>query len=98
MANIKTYEEFSKTGNFLDYDVNDIVICVKENDGLKKYLNIGDEYEVLKIYQLPEDKFLKNDYMRVDVKHIETGIISKGWKSTLFKSELEYYADEFNLL
>lgn len=103
MKHLKTFEFFSTdTGQALDYDVNDIVICSDDKiPNLKSFkhnpLVNGDKYKVLKIYNNLEDKFLKIDYKRVDVENLETGEISRGWESTRFKAEAEFDADKYNM-
>jgi hypothetical protein len=101
MRYIKTFEFFStETGQALDYEEGDIVICSDDKyNPTGKYFAIdkGDKYKVLKIYKLPEDKFLKKDYMRVDVVNLETNEITKGWESTRFKTTLEFDVDKYNL-
>ena len=103
MKYLKTFELYSSnTGNIVDYKVGDIVVCSNDHiEQLKptKYnpLKSGVKYKVLKIYNLPEDKFMKNPYLRVDVENLETGEISKGWESIRFKTEMESSADKYNL-
>jgi hypothetical protein len=96
MKYIKLFEYI--TGNFVNYKVGDIVICDKTvGRGGKIELQENKKYKVLKIYKLPEDKFLKNPFMRVDVEDLETDIITKGWESTRFKAEMEFDADKYNM-
>ena len=99
MKYLKTYEFY--TGNAIDYSEGDIVVCVesiKSKFKIPKHpLEIGKKYKVLKIYQTKEDKFLKNNIIRVDVENVETGEISKGWATTRFKIELEFDADKYNM-
>lgn len=101
MKYIKTFELV--TGAYVDYDVGDIVTCVttttsKWNKGeLSSALIKGKKYEVIKVYEIPEDKFLGNKFVRVDVKNLESGEISKGWESTRFKLEFEADADKYNI-
>ena len=113
MRYLKTYELF--TGNVVEYEEGDIVVCVNDTQGWSstgglagstsgapflgknKFLDIGKKYRVLKIYELPEDKYFGNKYARVDVEDIQTGEISKGWESTRFKQELEFDADKYNM-
>ena len=104
MKFLKTFELFNTpgtTGQYLDYDVGDIVTVI--NDVFSQFdvnlllLKQGYKYEVLKIYKLAEDIYLKNLFMRVDVKDIKTGEIKKGWRSTNFKAEVEFDADKYNL-
>lgn len=103
MKYIKLFELF-ETGQLIDYEVGDTVVCVeytglmsKLPGSIKHVLEIGEEYKVLKIYTLPEDKYLGNKFLRVDVEDLKTGEISKGWKSTAFKSDLEFNADKYNM-
>lgn len=96
MKYLKTFEFFeTQTGQLCDFEKDDIVISQITN----KYLIKGREYKVLKIYQLPEDKFLVmgNPFLRVDVENLETGEISRGWKSTDFKIDYESISDLYNL-
>ena len=64
MKHLKTYEYFqSETGQYIDYDKDDIVICSDDNiPNLKAFkqnpLKNGGEYKVLSIYKRPEDKFI----------------------------------------
>jgi hypothetical protein len=99
MKHIKTFELYT-TGQVIDYELGDIVVCVNDitnNPSSILTLNKGDKYKVVKIYRLPEDIYLKNDYLRVDIENIETGKISRGWESTRFKAEVENIADTYNL-
>jgi len=98
MKYLKTFELYN-TGNQLDYDVGDIVKCTNKNFKTTGYklLTFNKEYKVLKIYQIPEDKFLKNPYVRVYVQDVETGEILKGMRSDYFKHEIESDADKYNL-
>lgn len=95
------YFELARTGNQLDYDVGDIVVCVnsfyKDFQGTETILEKDKNYEVLKIYKTPEDIFLKKPFMRVDVKDLESGEITKGWESNRFKIEMEYFSDLYNM-
>lgn len=98
MRHLKTYELYNTpgtTGQHLDYDVGDIVMAI--NDVFSVKIKQGHKYEILKIYKLAEDIFLKNPYMRVDVKDVETDEVTRGWKSTLFKTDIEFDADKYNL-
>jgi len=100
ITKFKIFEYLTDTGNALDYEVGDTVVCiksVKSGDAGKKILEEGNKYKVLKIYNLPEDKFLNNPFMRVDVEDIESGRITKGWQSTIFKVEVEFDADKYNI-
>jgi hypothetical protein len=100
MKYIKTFELYTEsiTGQFLDYNVGDIVISIEDHFiHHNKILKKGNKYEVLRIYKIPEDKFLNNLYMRVDVKELDTNMILKGWKSTYFKSDVEFDSDKYNL-
>jgi len=101
MKYIKTYELYSKsTGNIVDYGAGDIVICTDGFWAIKSETSLlekNKKYRVLKIYNLPEDKFLGKIFLRVDVEDIETGDITKGWESTRFKSEMESDSDKYNL-
>jgi len=103
MKYLKTFELYTSpgTGQHLDYDVDDIVICDMDKffsviTG-EKLLKKGNKYKVLRIYQIPEDKFLKNPFLRVDVQDLETDKITKGWKSTDFKTDVEFDADKYNM-
>jgi len=96
MRYIKTYELYTGTGNVIDYEVGDIVVCLISTAPTTS-LEKGKEYKVIKIYQLPEDKYLGHKYLRVDVENIETGEITKGWRSTIFKLEMEFDADKYNM-
>jgi len=95
------YFELARTGNQLDYDVGDIVVCVssfyKNHQERVPILEKDKNYEVLKIYKTPEDIFLRNPFMRVDVKDLETGKITRGWESNRFKIEMEYFSDLYNM-
>lgn len=100
MKFLKTYELY--TGNYVDYVVGDIVVCSDDVIIGLKYskhnpLKEGDKYKILKIYNIPEDKFLKNPFLRVDVENLETGEISKGWESKRFKLEFEFDAGKYNI-
>lgn len=101
MKYLKTFEFFeTETGQALDYGEGDIVVCSDEKGVvLNKFsaLDIGAKYKVLRIYNNPEDKFLKIKYRRVDVENLETGEISRGWESTRFQADTEFYANKFNL-
>jgi len=103
MKYLKTFEFFStETGQALDYEVGDIVICSDDKiTNLKPTkrnpLIDGAKYKVLKIYNNLEDKYLNIKYKRVDVENLETGEITKGWESTRFKTETELNADKYNL-
>lgn len=106
MKYIKTFEYYNtSTGNALDYDVGDTVVSTitrittydphdfSANPGLTS----GRKYKVLKIYSIPEDKFLGNKFLRVDVEDLETGETLKGFKSTDFKIDIEFDADKYNM-
>lgn len=103
VTKFKLFEYSLETGQIVDYNVDDIVICIKsapskwyrdeEVSGLEK----DKQYKVVKLYSIPEDKFLGNKFLRVDVQDIETGEISKGWESTRFKSDIEFMADIYNM-
>ena len=95
MKYLKTFELY--TGNGIDYDVNDIVVCIDSQLSQKNFLKEGNKYRVIKIYQIPEDKFLRNPFLRVDVEDVETGELSKGWRSNIFKTIIEFDADKYNL-
>ena len=103
MKHLQIYELYTGTGNVIDYEVGDTVVCIKK--AISKWykgqksseLEEGKEYKVIKLYQIPEDKYLGNKFLRVDVEDIETGIISKGWESTRFKLDMESDADKYNL-
>jgi len=112
MKYLKRFDSFGEewtTGQIIDYNVGDIVVCVKQEvkAGIPPFtlpkitLKEGNKYKVLKIYEIPEDRYRTritgNDYLRVDVEDIETGKISKGWRSTYFKAEIEFDADKYNL-
>jgi len=103
MKYIKLFELF-ETGQLIDYEKDDTVVCITDSGlmskipgSVKHILEVGKKYKVVKIYTIPEDKYLGNKFLRVDVKNIETGEISKGWESTRFKSELEFDADKYNM-
>lgn len=102
--NIKPVNQAPRNiGLDVEYFVDDIVICTatkrdKNNPTFGEViLQEGKKYRVLKIYQLPEDAYLNNPYLRVDVQDIETGEITKGWTSTLFKTEMEFDMGKYNL-
>ena len=98
MKYLKTFELY--TGNLLDYNVYDIVVCTTTHYDAKTNKSViekGKKYKVLKIYSIPEDKFLKNPYLRVDIEDIETGKTYKGFRSDHFKHEIESDADKYNL-
>ena len=100
MRYLKTFELYTKpgTGNPIDYEVGDIVVCIKAVYGdTENRIYSGTRYKVIKMYQLPEDKFLNNPYLRVDVENLETGILTKGWKSNWFVTEIEDNANKYNL-
>ena len=100
MKYLKLFELF-ETGQLIDYEEGDTVVCVKDlfknKGGVVHGIQAGKEYKVIKIYTIPEDKFLGNKFLRVDVEDLETGEISKGWESMRFKSELEFNADKYNM-
>ncbi len=103
ITKFKLFEYSLETGQIIDYNVGDIVICIsgqpdkwyrgKKVSGLKE----GEEYKVIKLYSIPEDKFLNNKFLRVDVQNIKNNEISKGWESTRFKSNIEFMADIYNM-
>jgi hypothetical protein len=100
MKFLKTYELY--TGNNIDYTIGDTVVCSKDHIAQMKPtkynpLKEGDKYKVLKIYSPPEDKFLKNPFLRVDVENLETGEVSRGWESNRFKLEFEFDAGKYNI-
>lgn len=100
MKYLKTYELY--TGAHIDYNVGDTVVCSKSHIAQMKPtkynpLKEGVRYKVLKIYSLPEDKFLNNPFLRVDVQNLENDEISKGWESNRFKLEFEFDANKYNL-
>lgn len=101
MKYIKTFELV--TGNALDYDSGDIVTCTTTakprwwKGVISSTIIKGEKYKVVKVYEIPEDKFMNNDYCRVDVEDLETGEVSKGWESTRFKLEMESDAEMFNI-
>jgi hypothetical protein len=103
MKYLKTFEFFStETGQALDYEVGDNVICFDDEIANLKStkpnpLINGDKYKVLRIYNNLEDKYLNIKYKRVDVENLETGEISRGWESTRFKTESETIADKYNI-
>ena len=107
MKYLKSFEFFqTKTGQALDYEVGDIVVCINDHQlhlqsqrpGHKYVaLDNGVKYKVLKIYNNLEDKFLNIKYKRVDVENLETGKISKGWESTRFQTETEFDAGKYNI-
>lgn len=107
MKYLKTFELHSMPitnpiGNFLDYEVGDVVVCADKEDLKNNFkatnkLEVGKKYKVLNLYQTPEDKFLKNPYLRVDVEDLETGEITKGWSSKRFKVEMEFDAGKYNI-
>lgn len=103
MKHLKTFEFFeTNTGQALDYTEGDIVICVNNKPHLNTEigylgLNQNSKYKVLKIYKIREDKMLGKPYMRVDVENLETGDVTRGWESTRFKLEVEFYGDKYNL-
>ena len=105
MKHLKTFELYSPpnpgTGNEIDYEVGDTVVCVKAGVPVMKpsrpNLEEGKDYKVIKLYSIPEDKFLGNKFLRVDVQNLETGEITKGWESTRFKLEMEFDADKYNM-
>lgn len=96
MKYIKNFEFYStETGQLFDYDIGDTVVCVEP----KNDLEMTKKYKVVKIYSLAEDKFLAmgNPFMRVDVENIDTGEITKGWKSTYFKLDADFDREIFNI-
>lgn len=102
MKYLKTFELFSETGQALNYGVGDTVVCSDDEiKNLKSFkinpLNANQKYKVLRIYKTPEDKFLNNPYMRVDVENLDTGEVTKGWESKRFKVEMEFDADKYNI-
>jgi hypothetical protein len=102
MRYLKTYELHSApgTGNMIDYEVGDTVVCVDDSKKMSMRnfpLVKGKEYKVIKLYQQPEDKYLGNQFLRVDVENTKTGEITKGWESTRFKLEMEFDAGRYNL-
>lgn len=106
MKYLKTFElhQQAKTGQIIDYEIGDIVVCIKDSGvmskipgSIKHVLEIGEEYKVLKIYTILEDKYLGNKFLRVDVENVKTGEISKGWESMRFKLEMEFDADKYNM-
>jgi hypothetical protein len=102
MKYLKLFELF-ETGQLIDYEKDDIVVCIKSSPArwykgeLVSALEVGKQYIVVNLYQIPEDKYLGNKFLRVDVRNIETREISRGWESTRFKSELEFNADKYNM-
>jgi len=98
ITQFKIFEYYSKTGNQLDYEVGDTVIFIAKNHRITDLmLKMNKKYKVVKIYSIPEDKFLKNPFLRVDVEDLETGEVYKGFKSTDFKLDVEFDADKYNL-
>jgi len=102
MKYLRTYELYTGTGNEIDYAVGDTVVCVegtKIPKGINKLpsLEEGNEYKVVKLYQIPEDKYLGNKFLRVDVEDTKTGKITKGWESTRFKLDYEFDAGKYNV-
>lgn len=97
MKYIKSILEFhdTETGQLFDYDLGDTVVCITPINGLE----MEKQYKVVRIYKLPEDRFIAmgNPFMRVDVEDMDTGAITKGWRSTYFKLDVEMDADIFNL-
>jgi hypothetical protein len=102
ITKFKIFEYSTSTGNQLDYEVGDIVVCSNDRiESIKQFkhnpLSKGIKYKVLKIYKLAEDIFLKNPYMRIDVENLETGEITKGWETKRFKLDVEFDSDKYNL-
>lgn len=107
MKYLKNFRLFELvTGHALDYGVGDTVICVDDTNRQPQQgkqllrnnpLVKGGKYEILKIYTIPEDKFLGNPYARVEVKNLETGEISKGWSTIKFKLDIEADAEKYSL-
>lgn len=106
MKHLQIYELYSPpnpgTGNVIDYEVGDTVVCIEGTampQGLKRLprLEKDKEYKVIKLYQIPEDKYLGNKFLRVDVEDPKTGEVTKGWESTRFKLEYEFDADKYNM-
>jgi len=100
MKYLKSFE--LATGGAVDYDIGDTIICTNEiihNLRSTKHnpLINGAKYKALKLYNTPEDKFLKTPYLRVDVENLDTGEISRGWESNRFKIEFEADADKYNI-
>ena len=100
MKYLKTYELYS-VGQNVEYEVGDIIVSIltKTNKNVppRYILKEGEKYKAIRIYEIPEDKYLKNPFLRVDVENIETGEITKGWNSTFFKIDFEFDADKYNL-
>jgi hypothetical protein len=98
MKYLKTYELYS-TGQIIDYGIGDIVVCVDDHAKMSMRMPLvkGDKYEVLRIYTMPEDRFLGNKFSRVEVEDIKTGQVTRGWESTRFKIEMEFDVDKYNL-
>ena len=96
MKHLKKYENYN-TGNSLDYNVGDIVVLNKKKVNVPTILDDNDKYEVIRIYSIPEDVFLKNPYMRIDIRNIRTDEIIKGYTSDLFRLEIENDADIYNI-
>jgi len=98
MKYLKTFEFFeTETGQILDYNEGDTVVCCDGKKNGAAILEKGKKYRVLKIYKNVEDKFLKNPYMRVDVVDLETNEITRGWESTRFQQDVEYMGNKFNI-
>jgi len=98
---IKAFELYTGTGSMVDYEVGDVVVCINDKTKTGAYIDIdidnGKKYKVIKIYQILEDKYLGNKFMRVDIQDLETGEITLGWESTRFKLEMEFDADKYNM-
>lgn len=98
MKYLKKFELYT-TGNELDYNVGDTVVCNTTHYDQKTQISVvekGQKYKVLKIYSIPEDKFLKNPYLRIDIQD-ENGKVYKGFRSDHFKHEIEYDTNKYNL-
>jgi len=101
MKYLKTFELFSEpspgTGRYIDYEVGDTVTCIEDFDPFgKKTVEKGEKFKVTRIWQTPEDKFLGNPYLRVDLIS-DTGKVLRGMKSTMFTGEIETEMDKYNL-
>ena len=86
------------TGNFMDYKEDDIVVSVTTIErGDKILLTKERKYKVIKLYKTVEDKFLNNPWMRVDVEDLETGEITRGWRSDQFKKKADFISKKYRL-